>query len=114
MEHSIQDLHFRNARLEDAEIVFELMKRCEIAEYGEHDSDLEDLIHDWDSTDLSLETWLVHTPGGELIGYGSAMPWFGSLRYDFFVDPRWDSPDLGIDLLERCDRPRPGDPGRIR
>jgi mycothiol synthase len=104
MEYTPQDLHYRACQRGDAGRVLDLIIRCETAEYGEPDSSLEDLLHDWDSTDLPRDSWLAHTLAGELVGYALVMPWFGDLRYDFFVSPGWEAPDLGIALLERCEQ----------
>ena len=45
MTDSIADLTFRPANHTDAEQVLDLLKRCEIEEYGEPDSSLEDLLN---------------------------------------------------------------------
>lgn len=117
MDSNWHELNFRPAQPDDAPIVLELMKECETAEYGEPDADLEDLLHDWDSTDLARDSWLVFGPNQDLVGYGIVMPWFHSLRYDFFVAPSIESPALGLELLQRCDRRsqeiHKGSPGEI-
>jgi len=103
MNISFKDLTFRSANTEDAQQVLELMKRCEIAEYGEPDSDLGDILHDWAQIDLVSDSWLAFAPKGELAGYAAVMPWTDRLRYDFFNDPLWGSDELRQALLERCE-----------
>ncbi|MBN1149336.1 MAG: GNAT family N-acetyltransferase [Anaerolineales bacterium] len=102
MNISFDDLAFRPATFDDAQRVLELMERCEVAEYGEPDSSLEDILHDWEQMDLARDSWLAFTPQGDLVGYAAVMPWTERLRYDFFIDPVLGSDELGGALLERC------------
>jgi mycothiol synthase len=103
MRTSLQDLTFRPPRLDDAQQTHQMIVRCAISEYGQPDSDLEDLLHDWGQMDLNHDAWLAFTPKGELIGYGAVLPGGPNLRYDFFVDPAWASEALGQALLARCE-----------
>jgi mycothiol synthase len=104
MTHPITDLTFRPANHTDAENVLDLMKRCEIEEYGEPDSGLEDLLNDWEQISLTSDSWLAFTGEGNLAGYAAVIPWIDRLRYDFFLDPIWGSEALGHDLLRRCEQ----------
>jgi hypothetical protein len=42
------------------------------------------------------------------------MPWFANLRYDFFISPSWESPDLGIALLARCEQRSQQIPSKVQ
>jgi len=104
MRPSLDDLTIRPPTLADAQRAFDLMVRCDISEYGEPDSDLEDLVFDWGQIDLSRDAWLAFTPAGDfLVGYGAVVPWGPGFRYDFYVDPACESEDLGRTLLDRCE-----------
>jgi mycothiol synthase len=87
----------------DARRTYELIVRCDVADYGEPDSDLEDLQFDWSQIDLQRDVWLAAAPSGKLAGYAAVVPWGPALRYDLYLDPRWEGQDLGDALLARCE-----------
>jgi mycothiol synthase len=92
----------RNPTLANAQEVLALMIRCDVAAYGEPDSDLEDLTFEWEQIDLAHDAWLVHAEDGRLLGYGAVLPWGDDLRLDFYSEPEWPGDALGGDLLARC------------
>ena len=59
----------RHPTLGDARAVHRLMVACDIAEHGEPDTDLEDVLHEWRNLDLDQDAWLVEGSRGELLGY---------------------------------------------
>jgi mycothiol synthase len=97
-----EDLTIRNPTLDDAQRTLDLMIRCDVSEYGEPDADMKDLLFDWSQIDLDRDAWLALTPDGAVAGYGAVLPWFSDLQYDFYVDPSWESLNLGQDLLAHC------------
>jgi mycothiol synthase len=99
----IDSLIFRRPMTDDAPQTLQLFIRCDIAEYGEPDSDLEDIQHEWGQIDLSRDAWLAFRPDGVLVGYAAVLPWGADLRYDIHVDPSWQDGTLGRALLERCE-----------
>lgn len=104
MKSSLEALAFRPPTETDAQQTLELMVRCDIAEYGEPDSDLPDLLHDWSQIDLSRSAWLAFTPAGNLAGYAAVLPSGPTLRYIFYTDPAWEGDDLSQALLAWCER----------
>jgi len=100
------DLVVRSPDLSDIRSVLDLLVRRDIRDFGEADSDLEDLTHEWGQIDLARDAWLAFAPSGALVGYASVLPWTSGLRYDVAVDPSWDSDDLGRVLLQRCEQRR--------
>lgn len=104
MEQAVDEaLMFRHPTMDDAQLVFELLVRCDISEYGEPDTDLEDIIHDWGQIDLTEDAWIALTPTGKYVGYAAVLPWGQDLRFDFHVDAKWKGITLGQDLLTRCE-----------
>ena len=101
---NLNELNYRSVEVSDTAAIFDLVIECEQAEYGSHDSSMEDLLHDLESTDPASDSWLVFNSEGVLIGYALLMPWFGNLRYDFFITPSWQDPNLGTELLRHCDQ----------
>ncbi|MEZ4769791.1 MAG: GNAT family N-acetyltransferase [Caldilineales bacterium] len=97
----------RPPAMEDAQAVLALMNACDVADYGEPDSELEDFIYDWESADLRRDAWLIDAPDGALAGYGLASHWSGGFQVDFCARP--DLQEIGLQgwLLTRCE-------GRLR
>lgn len=94
---------FRHPTLDDAQPVLDLQVRCNIAEYGESDSDMEDLLYDWKEIDLSQDAWLATNPAGELVGYAAVQPAGQNLRYDFYSDPTLKDRMLAKTMLAWCE-----------
>ena len=90
--------------LDDASRTLDLIVRCDISEYGEPDTDLEDLLFEWDQIDLKRDAWLALTTQDELAGYGAVLPWGEDLRYELYTDPTRGSEDLAQALLARCEQ----------
>lgn len=93
----------RHPTMADAERALDLMDRVEIAEYGETDSSLVELTHDWSKVDLSQNAWLVFDISGVLVGYAIVLPHGDGLRYDFYADPEWPDATLGRALMVQCE-----------
>lgn len=93
-----QGFNRRRPGAEDAQAVHALMVACDIAQYGEPDTDLNDLLADWADMDLNKDAWLVIAPDGRLAGYASLQNQ-GNNR--FFLQSYADSADETGDLC-RC------------
>lgn len=102
--NSVGEYSFRPPSLDEAAQALDLMIRCDISEYGEPDSDLEDLLGDWEGIDLNQDAWFAHTPQGELVGYAAVTQWGLILRFNMYVDPSKEGDDLLQALLERCEK----------
>jgi mycothiol synthase len=87
----------------DTRHVLDLIDRCEIAEYGTTDSNLTELIHNWEQINLSRDAWLVSNPDDVLVGYAAVFPHGDGLRYDFFADPEWPDASLDRALVTQCE-----------
>jgi ribosomal protein S18 acetylase RimI-like enzyme len=104
MPNPFEDLIIRHPTFDDAQETLDLMIRCEVNEYGQPDSDIEDLTFDWKRMDLRHDAWISLTPGGDLIGYAGVIPHNKGFQYSFFVDPGVERGlELAISLLERCE-----------
>jgi GNAT superfamily N-acetyltransferase len=82
--------------------VFDLIIKSDIAEYGEADSELSDLQHEWGGMDLSQDVW-VAKQGDEFLGYAAVVPSRGELRFDVYIHPEKAAPDLATELLTMCE-----------
>lgn len=96
------ELTMRRPTLDDVEQVLALMIRCDIADSGRPDTDLEDLTYDWGAIDLERDAWLLFAPKDELVGYAAALPWGDDARLDIYAEPDWPDDTLAADLLARA------------
>ena len=100
---TLGDLAFRAPTMDDVQRAYALIGRCDVEDYGEPDTLLEDLTLDWGQIDLARDAWLAATPAGNLLGYGAVKRWRAELEFDLYVDPLWEGLDLGRALLARCE-----------
>jgi ribosomal protein S18 acetylase RimI-like enzyme len=85
----------------DAELVYELMIVCDIAECGEADSDMNDLLAEWTDMELSCDAWLVFAPDGRLAGYGGIRDRGREIfSLDWRVEPANERDAVFVFLLE--------------
>ncbi|NIS81594.1 MAG: GNAT family N-acetyltransferase [Anaerolineales bacterium] len=103
MSRDAREFSFRRPTLEDVGVVFDLIVRCDVDEYGSQDSDLEDLHFDWRRINLTQDAWLAISAQDRLLGYAAVVPWGPLLRFDLYLDPHLGSLDVGRELLERCE-----------
>jgi mycothiol synthase len=94
---------FERPSFQDMDHVFDLITRSDIAEYGEPDSELSDLQHEWERMELDQDIWLAKSADAQVIGYGAVVPSFGELRFDVYIDPEEGAPELAVELLQRCE-----------
>jgi ribosomal protein S18 acetylase RimI-like enzyme len=99
MKVSLADLTIRRPIKTDAAAVLALQNRCDIAQTGEADSNMEDLLHDWEEIDLTRDAWVALLPNGELVGYTSVLHVGDDIRYIVDTDPAWEGNELDEHLL---------------
>jgi len=87
----------------DALSVLELQNAVDMAEYGEPDSDLDDLLQEWGEIDLEKDAWLAYTPEGALAGYASVQAESVGYKVDFYAHPVLGSLDLRDRLISECE-----------
>ena len=97
-------LNIQSPSPQDIQRVFEFVVRTNIADYGEADTDLEDLQQDWRHIDLGKDAWLALDPTGKLVGYAAVLAWGQDLRYDFYGDPDGNTYEICQELLSRCEQ----------
>ena len=92
---------------DDAEAVADLMRACDIANFGEPDTTVEDIRDDWRAPDfdLSRDAWVLDGSGGALAGFA----WLrvrrpeAELDADFNIRPGGRVEAMGPALLTRID-----------
>ena len=98
-----KNLIFRFPDLNDIQPTLELMTRCDIHEFGEPDSEREDLVNDWNNINLREDAWLTLTPEHNVIGYAAVIPWGAGYKYDLYADPTVENREIIHALLSRCE-----------
>jgi len=88
----------------DAEQVLDLMLRCDVRDVGFADSDMEDLVHDWQQCNPAQDAWLAINASGQIQGYGAVLPWSDGKRLAIYDDPGSEHSDLFMGLLILCEK----------
>jgi len=87
---------------EDTQTVLALMIACDVADYGEPDTDLEDIQYDWDQVDLNEDAWLIRHESDDLAGYAIIVERELLFQTDFYVHPDYREKGLNAFLLTQC------------
>lgn len=103
MNDLFKDLTIRPPTVEDGHITIDLMIARDIADYGEADSILEDLLHDWTQINLEQDAWLVFNSDDNLVGYAAVYKDNTDIMFDFYAHPTLGSETLTNDLVAQCE-----------
>lgn len=100
---SDQNYKLIRPQMDDAEAVYQLAIACDIADHGEPDTELGEIVADWEDADLEQDAWLAYTSDDLLIGY--ALIYNGARNFTFNVNaaPALDTGSLTGDLLKLCE-----------
>jgi mycothiol synthase len=94
----------RAPREEDAQAVADLMRACDIANYGVPDSDVNDVLDEWSAPDFELQrdAWILERPGAGIVGYAGTRARRAGADFDasLCVLPGESVPALGPSLIE--------------
>jgi ribosomal protein S18 acetylase RimI-like enzyme len=104
MKAFLDNYHFRRPKPEDVQTVFDLIVACDVAEYGEPDTDLEDIQSGWEDADLSKDAWLVSDDAGTLVGYAAVFSRFDRFTFDTYIHPDHITAELRRGLLDLCEQ----------
>ncbi|MGD9092498.1 MAG: GNAT family N-acetyltransferase [Anaerolineales bacterium] len=88
---------------DDVQTVYDLIVACDIAEYGEPDSSIGDLMDEWSSMRLERDAWLLYDQGDELVGYAAVFDEGDYFVFDFFTHPDYEGSELAKYLLGLCE-----------
>lgn len=100
-----EQITLRPPERKDAQAVFDLMIACDIAEYGEPDSDIDDLLDDWSDIDLTRNAWLAYNKQNELVGYAAIYQDSREVfHFDLYVHPALAKPGLNEELIDQCEK----------
>lgn len=88
---------------EDLDRVFNFMLECDIAEFGEADSDKDDLADQWSEADLGNNAWIALNEVGDLTGYALLSDEFNGRRYlDLYFHAHRSPKGLAEALLDQA------------
>jgi mycothiol synthase len=82
----------------------DLIVACEIAEYGESDTNLEDLMEQWTELDLNRDAWLVYAPCDQLVGYAAVLGRGSRYTFNWYAHPSVAPEGLATTLVTQCER----------
>lgn len=99
MKRQKQVFLMRRPAVDDAQAVLELMIARDIADYGEPDSSLEDLLYDWGDIDLNQDSWLLFAPDNTLAGYAAIYKNNADFAFDLYSHPAYEADKPGESLL---------------
>jgi len=103
MNKLLKELIIRQPTVDDAQTTLDLIIACDIAEYGDPDSSLDDLLHEWTQINLHQDAWLVFTPDNKLIGYAAVFKNNTDFPFDFYTHPTYNEDNLREHLLVQCE-----------
>ena len=69
MKDSFQQFNLKHPSETDVNLVFNFMNACDISEYGEADSDLDELSDQWQEVPLDENVWISLDDVGDINGY---------------------------------------------
>ena len=91
---------FRPPTDRDAARVLALQIACDLADYGDIDSSMDDLRHEWRMLDRARDAWLIFA-GEMLVGYGAYATTGRTPHADFYVYPAHREDGVRRLLLEK-------------
>lgn len=88
---------------DDLDRVFNFMIDSDIAEFGEADSDKDDLADQWSETDLGTDAWIASNEAGDLTGYALLSDEFNGRCYlDLYIHAHRSPGGLAEALLDQA------------
>jgi mycothiol synthase len=110
MSLPLEDFSIRAPVLEDAEAIATMISACQIADTGEADISLEELLDDWHGLDLAEEAVVVIAPDGNPAGYADVINRsYVTVSFYGYVHPDYREQGVGSFLVawgERWTRDR--------
>lgn len=104
MKELFPGLEVRHPTIQDATAVHTLITTREIADHGQPDETLDDVIAEWKDINLAEDAWLVYTPKGDLVGYAAVSTQKDGYILLWYSHPEFDGDDLETQLLAQCDQ----------
>ena len=102
MKALFKDLTVRHPRLEDAVAVHALLTAREIANHGEPDDSLEDVLAEWKDINLDEDAWLVYAQEN-LVGYAAVSEENEGYFFDWYTHPDYTAEGLEAQLLAQVE-----------
>lgn len=104
MSSEAEPITIRRPNPGDIQQVFEFMLACDIADYGEPDSDFADLKEQWQAADLGQDAWVALDASEAVLGYALISGSRGDLELDIYAHQQRTPPGLEVELLQACQK----------
>jgi len=88
--------------MDEIDQVLAFMNACDNAEFGQPDSDLEDLQEQWSELNLEKDAWIVRE-NGTIAGYACVDPGQNRVSFDLYVHQSLSPAGLGAKLVGLCE-----------
>ena len=93
----------RHPSMGDAKAVHALISTREIADHGEPDETLDDILAEWKDIQLEEDAWLVYTPEGALVGYAAVFDEKEGYILRWYTHPDIEDEGIEAQLLAQCE-----------
>lgn len=103
MQNPQAEYLIRHPSHDDIDRVYDFGNACDIADYGEPDTDLGDLSDLWNEADLEKDAWIAVTYQGQIIGYALISGGAGRKFLDLYAHNTLTPTPLTEELLQNCE-----------
>lgn len=103
MPNIFPNLTRRRPTMQDAPAVHALITAREIADHGEPDETLDDVLAEWKDLNLAEDAWLVYASGDELVGYAAVFEEKEGCILLWYTHPYHQDLDLEPRLVALCE-----------
>ncbi len=87
---------------QDIDSVFDFMKKCDIAEFGEPDTMFEDLEQQWGEINIRQDAWLAFDEQGQVVGYCDFAKENESFKIDIYIHLTLSPDGVEDELMRNC------------
>ena len=102
MKADLERIKLQHPSMDDLEGVIQFMIECDTAEFGEADTDADDVADQWRETDLSTDAWIARDGESRLIGYALLSGESNNRRYiDLYTHATRSPEGMVAVLLDR-------------
>jgi GNAT superfamily N-acetyltransferase len=89
-------------KMEEIDQVLAFMNACDTAEFGQPDSDMEDLQEQWSESDLEKDAWITRD-NDAISGYACVSPGQNRISIDLYVHQSLSPVGVGAKLIGLCE-----------
>lgn len=96
-------LQFHAPRQDEINKVIDFMNACDVADFGQPDSDIQDLQEQWSEIDLDKDAWIA-CAGDSILGYSCLAPGQNRVAVDLYVHKDLTPAGRGVELIALAEK----------